>query len=100
MMVRIAGFLLFIARADDEVAARSGFEEVGHVIASGGHDLFAVIYMFRAYRGDRGFMHQLGHGDVVYAWRATIEGLYIAAAAHGAGNAIGDLADAAQQPCA
>src|SRR6266487_4595456 len=57
MMVGITGSLLFIARADDEVAARGSLEEVGHVIAAGGHDLLAVIYMFHTYRGDRGFMH-------------------------------------------
>src|SRR5215472_138362 len=98
MMVGIAGSLLFIVRADDKIAAGGSLEEVGHVIAAGGHDLLVVIYIFRAYRGHRGFIHQFGHGDIVYARKAAIEGLYIAAATHGASNAIGNLADAAQQP--
>src|SRR6266849_11141792 len=97
MMMGIFCPLLRVVRAHNEVAAGGSIEEVCHVIAAGGHDLFATIDVFLAYGGDRRLVDQLRHRGIVDAWWAAIKDLHFTGATHGAGDAICQLANATQQ---
>src|SRR5215467_3508009 len=97
MMVRILRPLLVIVRAYDEVAARDSVEEVHHVIAAGSHHLFAPIDVLLTHRSGRRLVYQFSHCGIVYTGWGTMKDLHITRATHGAGNALGQLANAARQ---